>query len=117
MDWLGEMSLGDGMPRTHKRAFLRPNGIYFLSHLADDALMTGVAVPTPPIIESANKTVKIGSKCKIIHSKHCRIDKFNNTCKQKNASLLSVVARVYIIGKETSVLVQMLVSFLLCVLL
>jgi hypothetical protein len=71
MDWLGKTSFGDGMPRKHKRAFLRPNGIYFLSHLAVGALMTGAAIPTPPIIESANKTVKIGSKCKIIHSKHC----------------------------------------------
>ena len=83
MDWLVEMSLGDGMPRKHKRAFLRPNGIYFLPPLAGGALMTGAAIPTPPIIESVNKTVKISSKCKIIHSKHCRIDKFNNICKQK----------------------------------
>ena len=59
MDWLGEMSLGDGMPRTHKRAFLRPNGIYFLSHLAVDALMTGAAVPTPPILYPTGKSVKI----------------------------------------------------------
>ena len=71
MDWLGEMSFGDGMPRTHKRAFLRLNGIYFLPHLADGALMTGAAVPTPSIIKSINKTVKIGGKYKIVHSKHC----------------------------------------------
>ena len=83
MDWLEEMSLGDGMPRTHKRAFLRPNGIYFLPLLVVGALMTGAAIPTPPIIESVNKTVKIGDKGKIIHSKHCRIDKFNNVYKQK----------------------------------
>ena len=83
MDWLGEMSLDDGMPRKSKRAFLRPNGIYFLSHLAVGALMTGAAVPTPPIIESVNKTVKIGGKCKIIHSKDCRIDKFSSACKNQ----------------------------------
>ena len=71
------------MPRTHKRAFSRPNGISFISHLADDALMTGAAIPTPSIIESANKTVKIGDSCKIIHSKHCRIDKFNNVYEEK----------------------------------
>ena len=83
MDWLGDMSLGDGMPRTHKRAFLRPNGISFIPHLADCALMTGAAVPAPPIIEAVNKTVKIGSKCKIIHSKCCRIDKFSSVCETK----------------------------------
>ena len=71
------------MPRTHKRAFWRPNGIYFLSPLAIDSLMAGAVVPTSPIIESVNKTVKIGSKCKIIHSKHCRIDKFSSACKTK----------------------------------
>ena len=61
MDWLGEMNLGDGMPRKHKRAFLRPNGIYFLSHLAVGALMTGAVIPTPSIFDTVNKTVKIGS--------------------------------------------------------
>ena len=71
------------MPRKHKRAFLRPNGIYFLSHLAVGALMTGAVIPTPSIIETVNKTVKIGSKRKIIHSKHCRIDKFSSACKNQ----------------------------------
>ena len=97
MDWLGEMSFVDGMPRTHKRAFLRPNGIYFLSHLAVGALMTGAAIPTPSIIDTVNKTVKICGKYKIVHNKHCRIDKFNNVYKQKNALLLSVTARGYIL--------------------
>ena len=83
MDWLGKTSSADGMPRTHKRAFLRPNGISFLPHLADDALMTGAAVPPPPIIEPVNKTAKICGKLKIIHSKHCRIDEFSSVCKQK----------------------------------
>ena len=71
------------MPRTHKKAFLRPNGIYFLSPLAVGALMTGAAIPTPPIIETVNKTVKIGGKYKIVHSKHCRIDKFSSVCKNQ----------------------------------
>ena len=44
--------------------------------------MTGAAVPTPPIIESANKTAKIGDKHKIVHNKHCLIGKFNNVCKK-----------------------------------
>ena len=69
MDWLGEMRLGDGRPRTHKRAFPRPNGICFLLLLATCALMTGVTIPTLFIIESVDKTVKIGGKCKIAHSK------------------------------------------------
>ena len=81
MDWLGEMSLGDGMARTHKRAFLRPNGIYFLFHLAVGALMTGAVIPTPSIIDTVNKTVKIRGKYKIVHSKHCRIDKFISVCR------------------------------------
>ena len=71
MDWLGEMSLGDGMPRKSKRAFFRPNGIYFLPHSAVCVLMMGAAIPTPPIIESTNKTVKIDGECKILHSKCC----------------------------------------------
>ena len=58
--------------------------------------MTGVAVPTPPIIGSVNKTAKIGDGYKIIHSKYCPNGKFNNVYKQKNAPLLSVVARWYI---------------------
>ena len=71
MDRLGEMCLGAGMPRTHKRAFLRPDGIYFLPLLAVGVLMAGIAVPTPPIVESANKSVKIGGKYKIVHNKCC----------------------------------------------
>ena len=71
------------MPRTHKRALLRPNAIYFLPPLAVGSVIVGTAVPTPSIIESVNKTVKIGSKCKIVHSKHCRIDKFSSVCKTK----------------------------------
>ena len=71
MGWLGKTSSADGMPRTHKRAFSRPNGICFLPLLAVGALMTGAAVPTPSIIKSINKTVKIGGKYKIVHSKHC----------------------------------------------
>ena len=71
MDWLGEMSFGDGMPRKSQKAFSRPNGIYFLSHLAVGALMTGAAIPPPPIIESVSKTVKIGGKHKIVHNKYC----------------------------------------------
>ena len=68
----------------HKKAFLRPNAIYFLPHLAVGALMTGAAVPTPLIIESANKTVKICGKYKIVHSKHCLIDKFSSNCKKES---------------------------------
>ena len=83
MDWLGKTSSADGMPRTHKRAFLWPNGIYFLLLLVVGALMTGAAIPTPPIIETVNKTVKIGGKYKIVHSKHCRIDKFSSVCETK----------------------------------
>ena len=71
MDWLGKASFVDGMPRTHKRAFLRPDGIYFLPRLVVGALMTGAAIPTPPIVESANKSVKIGGKYKIVHNKCC----------------------------------------------
>ena len=71
MDWLGKTSSAGRMPRKHKRAFLRLNGIYFLPHLADGALMTGAAMPTPLIIESVNKTVEIGGKCKIVHNKYC----------------------------------------------
>ena len=59
--------------------------------------MTGAAIPTPPIIDTVKKTVKICDSCKIIHSKYCRIDKFNNVYKQKNALLLSVTARGYIL--------------------
>ena len=74
------------VPANKKCPFADSNskgGIYFLSHLAVGALMTGAAIPPPPIIESVNKTVKIGSKCKIIHSKHCRIDKFSNVYEEK----------------------------------
>ena len=67
--WRNELGRRDA--RTHKRAFSRPNGVCFLPVLAVGALMTGAAVPTPSIIETVNKTVKIGSKCKIIHSKCC----------------------------------------------
>ena len=71
MDWLGEMSFDGRMPRTHKRAFLWPNGIYFLPNLAVGALMTGAAVPTPSILYSTDKSDKICGKRKIIHSKCC----------------------------------------------
>ena len=71
MDWLGKTSSADGMPRTHKRAFSRPNGIYFLSLLAVGAIMTGAAIPTPSIIDTVNKTVKICGKYKIVHNKCC----------------------------------------------
>ncbi|MBR2028324.1 MAG: hypothetical protein IKA10_04965 [Oscillospiraceae bacterium] len=71
------------MPRKSKRAFFRPNGIYFLSPLAVGALMTGAVIPTPSIIETVNKTAKIGDSCKITHSKHYQIDKFSSVCKNQ----------------------------------
>jgi len=33
--------------------------------------MTGAVIPTPSIIETVNKTVKIGGKHKIVHNKYC----------------------------------------------
>jgi len=71
MDWLGKTSFRDGMPRKPKRALLRPNAISFLPPLADDSLMAGTAVLTPPILYPTGKSAKIGEKCKIIHSKYC----------------------------------------------
>ena len=71
MDWLGKTSSADGKPRTHKRAFLWPNGVYFLPHLATSAIMTGAVIPTPSVIDTVNKTVKICGKYKIVHNKHC----------------------------------------------
>ena len=79
--WRNELGRRDA--RTHKRAFSRPNGIYFLPRLVVGALMTGAAIPTPPIIGSVNKTAKIGDGYKIIHSKYCPNDKFNNNCNYK----------------------------------
>ena len=95
MDWLGKTSFGGGDTGNTKRAFLRPNGIYFLLHLAVGALMTDTAVPTPPIIESTNKTVKIGGKRKIIHSKCCRIDNFNDNCSSKILRSIATCCIIY----------------------